>query len=404
MCFVSHSSRDGGAERILLETIELLCGQGIDCKVLLPSEGPLSQSLTTLGVDFAVISFTLWMSRATPSLFLRVKAVLNLLKDTFLVAWRVFRWKSDIVWSSTVTVCVGAFAARLLRRPHVWHLQEFGFEDHGLSFLFGKQWSLGVGNRLSARCICLSNALARHYQASITPSKISVIYPSMSLALRDPEGDREFALSPRVGRFRCLIVGALIEGKGQEDAVLAIRHLRTAGVPAELVIVGEGEPGYRNHLEKLVKSQGLGDCVMFAGTAKSALPAMRSADAILICSRSEAFGRVTIEAMWAGKPVIGARCGATAELIQDGVTGLFYNVRESEDLAAKIRYVYENPEIAGQLGRRARIWAERHFSQSRSARDILAVLTSLSGTPVVGRDGRIQAPSNQEVSQYDNLS
>ncbi len=76
----------------------------------------------------------------------RTASSLSLLKDTFLVAYKVFVG-GVILYSMTcsITVCVGAFAARLMRRPHVWHLHEFGFEDQGLSFVFGQATVFGVG-------------------------------------------------------------------------------------------------------------------------------------------------------------------------------------------------------------------------------------------------------------------
>ena len=110
---------------------------------------------------------------------------------------------------------------------------------------------------------------------------------------------------------------------------------------------------------------------------------MRSADVILVFSRSEAFGRVTIEAMIAGKPVIGARSGATAELIQNGVNGLLYSVGDPESLAAEIRYLHDNPKVADQLGKNARKWVEEHFSQDRYSEKILSVLASISNSHAI---------------------
>jgi glycosyltransferase involved in cell wall biosynthesis len=377
ICFISHSSRDGGAERVLLETIQVLQAEGIECRVLLPTKGFLSGELSRLGIQFSIISFPLWMSRNNLSLALRVKTALNLAKDTVHVAWRIFRWKSDIVYSNTATVCVGAFAAYLLRLPHVWHLHEFGLEDQGLSFLYGRQASLRLMNRLSSKCICVSRALAASYQESIDPSTISVIYPSVHTAFRDScANGPDVPRFSSTERFRCLIVGSLIEGKGQEDALLAMSLLKKTGIDAELIVVGEGEPGYRHHLETLVEANQLGSNVVFLGAVANAFPAMRSADVVLICSRSEAFGRVTIEAMLAGKPIIGARSGATAELIEAGVNGLLYKTRDPGDLAAQITYLYENRDYADTLGKNAADWVKQNFSQQRFTEDMLTVLAS----------------------------
>lgn len=387
ICFVSHSSGDGGAERVLLETIELLQAPGIECQVILPTEGCLGEELARLGVHYSVISFPLWMARGKVSRFGRLQAAVGIVKDTFLVGWQILRWKCDVVYSNTSTVSVGAFAAFILGRPHVWHLHEFGLEDQGLSFLFGERRSLALIDRLSARCICVSKILAEKYAKSIDPSKITVIYPSMGRALKDDEDPiRISGAQPPSKKFRCLIVGALIPGKGQEEAILAMAHLKKAGVAAELIIVGQGDAEFQRHLQKLVHSNALAEDVVFAGQVKSAFPAMLQSDVILVCSKAEAFGRVTIEGMFAGRPVIGARSGATAELIEDGINGLLYRSGDAADLAERIRFVYENPAIGEAMGANARTWVQTNFNAVRITGELLNLLHSAAGPTVVGAD------------------
>jgi glycosyltransferase involved in cell wall biosynthesis len=96
-----------------------------------------------------------------------------------------------------------------------------------------------------------------------------------------------------------------------------------------------------------------------------------------MCSRSEGFGRVTIEGMLAGKPVIAARGGASPELVQDGSTGLLYAVGDPRDLALKIRGLCENREYAETLGRNAKCWVETVFTKERYAMEMLPILDSL---------------------------
>lgn len=379
ICFVSHSAKLGGAERVLLETIEILRSQGIECRVILPERGDFCTEVARLRVPYAVVSFAHWMGRGRPTFARRLEAALNIVMKTPMIAWKVLRWGCDIVYTNTSTVCVGAFAARLLGRPHVWHLHEFGLEDQGLSFIFGERFSLAVINRLSARCICVSRALARKYSRSIPEPKIAVIYPSMHQALSGCEDavDHATPIFRRSGRFRTVIVGTLIEGKGQAEAIRALAHLKQMGTDAELMIVGDGIPGYRCRLQELIQSHGLEGRVVLTGPVEDALPAMQGSDAVLVCSKSEAFGRVTIEGMLAGKPVIGARSGANAELIKDGVNGLLYNLGEPENLAEKIRYLAENPAVAARLGENAQAWVRSFFTPTRYSREIMAVLSAL---------------------------
>ena len=85
--------------------------------------------------------------------------------------------------------------------------------------------------------------------------------------------------------------------------------------------------------------------------------------------------------MLAGKPIIGAASGGTAELTQDGKTGLLYKPGDYNDLAAKIQYLFENPEKKLKLGADARAWAAGRFTQKRYAGDVLDLLGRVLAKP-----------------------
>lgn len=120
------------------------------------------------------------------------------------------------------------------------------------------------------------------------------------------------------------IVGTLHEGKGQEDEIRAIGELVRRGIKAHLYILGEGDPKYKQHLDDLIDKNGIKANVSFLGYIPKAVQVMQHVDVVLICSRMEAFGRVTVEAMRVGTPVIGTRSGGTAELIRENFNGFLY--------------------------------------------------------------------------------
>lgn len=106
---------------------------------------------------------------------------------------------------------------------------------------------------------------------------------------------------------------------------------------------------------------------------------MQNADVALMCSRYEAFARVTVEGMKLGKPVIGARSGGTVEQIHDGFNGLLYTPGNSRELADKIRRLYEHPNAARKMGQNGRQWATERFSQDLFAKEVLTVLRQFIG-------------------------
>lgn len=400
ICFISHSGRLGGAETILLETIEILHERGIECRVILPAVGEFSNCLTNLGIPFAILPVPWWVSSRKLSLLAQIKSAKRIAVAVLRTAVQVWRWRCDAVYSNTITVCTGALAAAMLRRPHVWHIQEFGSEDHDLMFHFGESRSVRLVGYLSTSCIALSKALRTKFATHIAPAKISVVYPSMHIAItKNARYLASHVLLPAAGVFRCVIVGRLAQGKRQEDAIQAVACLLEDGINTELIIVGAGDPVYQQRLEELVSLKKLREQVTFVGQVPDASPFLATSDVLLMCSRSEGFGRVTIEGMLAGKPVIAARSGASPELVQEGSTGLLYAVGDPRDLALKIRRLCGDREYAETLGRNAKCWSGTVFTKERYAMEMLPLLNSLQhGTRSKSSDGLLTLPASADES------
>jgi glycosyltransferase involved in cell wall biosynthesis len=91
--------------------------------------------------------------------------------------------------------------------------------------------------------------------------------------------------------------------------------------------------------------------------------------------------------MLAKKPVIAtANSGGTAELIEEGKTGLLYERGNHAELADKIQYLYENPEIRSQLGQAGHAWVIGRFTQERYASEMLDLFTELRAKEKVSID------------------
>ena len=89
---------------------------------------------------------------------------------------------------------------------------------------------------------------------------------------------------------------------------------------------------------------------------------------------SEAFARVTVEGMLCGKPIIGARSGATPELVKDGFNGLLYEPGNHQDLAEKVKYLIDHSEEAKQMGANGFEWASKESTIEKCASQVFDVL------------------------------
>jgi glycosyltransferase involved in cell wall biosynthesis len=141
--------------------------------------------------------------------------------------------------------------------------------------------------------------------------------------------------------------------------------------------VGGGDRNYHNFLHTLVRENHLETRIRFWGQVENALPYIHQADVLLLCSRCEAFARVVIEAMKAGKPIIGAASGGTLEQIKDGFNGFLYEPQNYRDLAAKIKHCHDHPELTQKMGTDARKWAVQTFNQANYTRELEKILEQL---------------------------
>jgi glycosyltransferase involved in cell wall biosynthesis len=362
VAFVSHDSKKGGAERALLELVEGLQQKGIRCFALLPSSGPLIAELQLRGVATAVFPYAWWCGDGVLwSRPLRDLASRHFRNATslFPIVRRLKEWSVDAVVTNTSVIPVGALAALMLRKPHVWQIHEFGKEDHNLYFDVGFRLAAKLIGWLSTLVVANSHALANYYSPYVPLRKLRVIYQSVRVEAangRKPNSsfdNREVELA---------LVGSIQAGKGQIEAVKALGHLVDQGVRSRLLLVGPGGNDYAEQVKRTVFHQGLEKLVRFSGHVDDTTSVIEGSDIVLMCSRSEAFGRVTVEGMKLGKPVVGARAGATPELIRENFSGLLYAPGDCLDLAAKIRYLIEHPEEARRMGGNGKRWAEETFT------------------------------------------
>jgi glycosyltransferase involved in cell wall biosynthesis len=164
---------------------------------------------------------------------------------------------------------------------------------------------------------------------------------------------------------RVMYAGVLTPLKGVHRLISAFVPIAEEFADARLMIVGRDEnKDYADALQKQVQQLQLDGRVEF----KEAMPQselamwMGSAAVVVLPSSSEGLGRVIIEAMATGTPVIGSQVGGIPDLITDRISGFLVPPDDERGLTERIRWILENPVEARAMGREGRDFAAQFFS------------------------------------------
>ncbi|MGW0431322.1 glycosyltransferase [Micromonospora sp. NPDC003197] len=262
--------------------------------------------------------------------------------------WLTDRWSGD--WTPDVVhghFWVGGLAAASAVRgttiPVVQTFHSIGVEQ--LRHL-GRAYS-GPGERIP-----LERALTRAVDLAVAQSTdeveeltrlglhraaVAVVPAGVDIDRFSPDGEA----APRDRQARILSVGGLSPGHGQEDLIQAMRLVGDA----ELIIVGGptdddlADDTDAARLREIARRCGVADRVrLIGGVPHEQMPAWyRSADVVACAPRYACAGRVPLEAMACGVPVVGYRIGGVADTVVDEVSGRLVPPGDVRDLGSTLR-------------------------------------------------------------------
>ena len=183
-----------------------------------------------------------------------------------------------------------------------------------------------------------------------TSGKRIVLFPTWTDIAVFSQGSADERTSPRQ---HILYAGVVTPLKGVHHLVNAFALLAKEYPQLQLIIIGrEVNKSYRNDLQRLISASGLDTRVQFIGELPQRELAtwMRKSCVFVLPSISEGLGRVVIEAMATGTPVIGSDVGGIKELVEDGGTGFRVPPGDEKALADKLRWILEHPRRGSRHG------------------------------------------------------
>lgn len=376
--FITHYPSMYGANQSMCRLItELRDNYNITPIVLLPSTGDICEFLEQNDIKYFVSHYYWWVNaekgifqyllnwRKQIINFVRVKSMVRLVENEGV----------DLVYSNSATINIGAFLSRRLKCPHIWHFRESLEQFH---------FKLSLGNFISKlflktaanKYILISDYLINAYAKLLPDDKIQRIYNGIDFNRINlkPEKKNHF--------FNMCMVGIISDQKNNLDALKALCILvkKSKLVNIRLHFIGGHKTEYLQMLKKYIAENELEDYVIFHGHAKDIDALLSTMDLGLMCSRDEAFGRVTVEYMLHKIPVIASNSGANTEIVKENINGTIYTIYNANELAEKISTFVTQPDLLKLMGETAYDYGKENFSSERNTALIFGAIQEVVGS------------------------
>lgn len=225
---------------------------------------------------------------------------------------------------------------------------------------FPNGWGLARALAARASALVAPSQRAASDAASVLGIDATSVLPIMNGIPPFPQVSGSLALSPSPN---FALAGRLVEVKGAQVAVRALRRLHDEGIEARLDIAGAGDQ--RKALETLIGDSGLEGYAQLLGqlTHAQLFDLLQRSTALLVPSLfEETFCQVAAEAAQAGLPVLASRIGALPEVVVDGTTGLLFPPGDDHALSILMLRLLREPGLARQLGDAARRQSGERFA------------------------------------------
>lgn len=355
---ILHSGAVTGPPQHVFSWLSPLAARG-SVSAIVPAAGSAADLYATIGrttvLDFEPLTYPRRL-RALVSYPARFAA------DVRRFGRLIRQLEPDLVVSVTASLPAALLAARMQRVPTVVFVGEIF--DKGLAPSRGRALGAAAAIRMTAALpdalVCCSQTVAGQFARTRT-RLLRTIYPGVDGTYANGDGERFRAAHGLREAAPCLaVIGNVTPARGQDIVIRALPALRRDFPEVRCVIAGvphprPGDLAYRQELGRLARRLGVDDAVVFVGLVDSMADLYAASDIVVNPARcNESFGRVAVEALSAGRPVVAAAVGAVAEVVRDGQEALLFAAEDHEDLRNAITRLWRDRRLREKLVRNGR--------------------------------------------------
>lgn len=333
------SLSSGGVEQVVLELCQGLCARGEDC-IVVSAGGSMVPLIEQAGARH----ITRPIGRKSLSTLFQIRPLRRLLREE----------KPDILHlHSRVPAWVGYLA---------WRGMELGERPglvttfHGFHSVNAYSAVMAKGERVIAVSRCMKEHILRHYPK--TPAERIAVIPNSVDTEQNYPGYRPSEEWMRrwreqypelEGQYTLCLPGRITRIKGALHLVPILRELRSRGIPAHAVIVGEtkkGKEAFRREAEEAFASAGLSRAVTWTGHRRDLRDVLCACDVTLsLTLQPESFGKTTLDALALGRPVAGYEHGGVGEQLDVFLPEGRVKTGDPAAMAEKLAAWYHNPPV-----------------------------------------------------------
>lgn len=320
-----------GANKALLNILDEVVSLGIKPFVVMSFEGAMCIELEKRNIKYQIIEH-----------YFSIYPQFGSIRDVFFFLPRIFRnlWFNsraemtfyrivkeimpDIIHTNIGPDHIGFHVAKKLNIPHVWHIREYQDLDFDMTPFFSKKYFIKKLQNPNNKVIAITKGIFNHF---LVHNNGRVIYDGVLKA-----NNIQFELEKEK---YFLFVGRLEEAKGIKNLLEAFVEFCKFDSVFELRIAGDGEANYKNELVQIISDAKLKSRVQFLGFRDDVYDLMAKATALVVPSRYEGFGFITVEAMFNGCLVIGNNSGGTKEILEEKNLGILFSGHNELVIALK---------------------------------------------------------------------
>ena len=379
--YVNQTAAVSGAERSLLDIVNGL-GDAVDPVVACPP-GELAEAVKAIGVRHEPIVGTQASFRFHPLHTSRGLAEIG--RSAGEVRRLAAETGADLVHANTTRAALLAILRRRKTPPILAHVRDWtpdGFAPRRVNGVLTRGADLVVTN---------SQYVAGQFEGLKARRPVRALYDPVDISGFDPNADpapvrREFA----IGRETVVlaVVAQLTPWKAQDDAIRALAALPTGGPDTALLLAGSavfsGEgtkfdnQAYVDGLHRLASELGVADRVHFLGERADVPAVLAATDIVLLPSWREAYGRIAVEGLAMGVPVVATEVGGPAEIVRPGVDGLLLPPKSPDLWARELGPLVDSASQRAEMGANG-VERAQNFSVPTQMRELLAVYAELTG-------------------------